>query len=348
MTNSLAHDAPRTKTPFEPPMAASQNPVTSLPTIAAAPTRLGTQAATWTELLSPAARWQIAIVSALMIWLFWHELRRLLHIWTHSGDWSHGLIVPLFSLYFLHLQRHKLAAIKIRPSFLGLPPLLLALLMYAAAIWPLKMGFPKSVSIVLAIVGLVILLAGFGALKLAWLPIAYLLFALPWPPTLYDVGTLPLRKLASEIAAGVLALCPGIELAVRDGTVIRYLYHGQPGELGVAQACSGMRLLMAFAALGVAMAYLSDRPWWHRLVMVLACLPIAVFCNMLRVTLTGLIHIYGSPEYAQGTAHTMLGLLMLFVAFGLFSAILYVLNNLFIEEPEPASPNPRSPEGPAP
>ena len=107
--------------------------------------------------------------------------------------------------------------------------------------------------------------------------------------------------------------------------------------MGVAQACSGMRLLMAFCALGVAMAYLSDRPWWHRLIMVAACVPIAIFCNMLRVTITGLIHIHWSPEYAQGTAHTILGLVMLFVAFGLFSGILYILNNLFVEDPETAA-----------
>jgi len=288
---------------------------------------------TWGELLSPAARWQLAVVSGLMVWLFWHELRRLFHVWTHSGDWSHGLIVPLFSLYFLHLQRDKLADLKKEGSFLGLVPLLLALLMYAAAIWPYQMGFPKSVAIVVAIFGVTIMLVGPRALKIAWLPIMYLFFALPWPTGLYDVSTLPLRKLASAITAAVLGLGPGIERAVRDGTVIRYVYHGQSGELGVAQACSGMRLLMAFCALGVAMAYLSDRPWWHRLIMVLACLPIAIFCNMLRVTITGFIHIYGNPEYAQGTAHTVLGLIMLFVAFGLFSTILYVLSNLFIDEP---------------
>jgi exosortase/archaeosortase family protein len=93
------------------------------------------------------------------------------------------------------------------------------------------------------------------------------------------------------------------------------------------------------------MAYLSDRPWWHRLVMVIACLPIAIFCNMLRVTITGLIHIYWNPEYAQGTAHTILGLVMLFVAFGLFSGILHVLSNLFIEEKDAALPAADSEEG---
>lgn len=292
----------------------------------------------WAELIGPVGRWQAAIVVVLMVWLFWHELRRLFYVWTHTGDWSHGLIVPLFSLYFLHLQRRKLAAIPIRQSFAGLVVLLVALLMYAAAIWPLKMGFPKSVAVVLAILGVVMMLAGVRVLRVAWFAIAYLLFALPWPVTIYDRSTLPLRKLASEIAAGILGLCPGIEQATREGTVISYLYHGMPGELGVAQACSGMRLLMAFCALGVAMAYLSDRPWWHRAVMVLACLPIAVFCNMVRVTITGLIHIYWSPEYAQGTAHTLLGLLMLLLAFGLFSGILYVLNNLFVEEEQEAVP----------
>ena len=289
---------------------------------------------TWVDLLGPAGLWQVAVVAGLMLWLYGHELRRLTYTWTHSGDWSHGLIVPLFSLYFLHLQRRRLAEVPVRPNFAGLPLLLLALAMYGAAIWPLKMGFPKSVAIVLTIFAATIMLAGPRMLRITWLPIAYLMFAIPWPVTIYDESTLPLRKLASEMAAAVLNLAPGIDQAIREGTIIRYLFHGEPGQLGVAQACSGMRLLMAFCALGVAMAYLSDRPWWHRLIMVAACVPIAIFCNMLRVTITGLIHIYWSPEYAQGTAHTILGLVMLFVAFGLFSGILYVLSNLFVEEPE--------------
>jgi exosortase len=104
----------------------------------------------------------------------------------------------------------------------------------------------------------------------------------------------------------------------------------------VEEACSGMRLMMAFVTLGVAMAYLGDRPVWQRLVMVASCVPIAVACNAIRVTVTGLLHVYGRGELARGTPHQLLGFVMLAIALGLFSALGYVLSRLFIEESDGA------------
>jgi exosortase len=111
-------------------------------------------------------------------------------------------------------------------------------------------------------------------------------------------------------------------------------YNGQQVEpaLNVADACSGMRLLMAFLALGVAMAYLHDRPIWQRLVLLVSTVPIAVFCNIVRVTITGFIYVLIAPEYAQGIYHDALGFAMLPLAFGLYSLLGWVMENLFIEE----------------
>jgi len=67
---------------------------------------------------------------------------------------------------------------------------------------------------------------------------------------------------------------------------------------------------------------------WQRLIMILACVPIAIFCNIIRVTATGFLVVFGREELARGFWHTMLGLLMLFVAFSLYGAISYVLNHL--------------------
>ena len=92
-----------------------------------------------------------------------------------------------------------------------------------------------------------------------------------------------------------------------QAVVIDYVMPGRPpGQLNVEEACSGMRLMMAFVTLGVAMAYLRDRPAWQRIVMVLSCVPIAVFCNSIRVTTTGLLHVHGRQELAAGTAHQLL------------------------------------------
>jgi len=117
------------------------------------------------------------------------------------------------------------------------------------------------------------------------------------------------------------------------GILIEGTHHGGvPLSLNVHETCSGMRLLRVFLALGVAMAYLEYRPVIHRAILLISTVPIAIFCNMLRVLLTGLIYIYLGAEYAQGSLHTVLGLVMLPVAFGLYWVLAWVMKNLYMEE----------------
>jgi exosortase/archaeosortase family protein len=111
--------------------------------------------------------------------------------------------------------------------------------------------------------------------------------------------------------------------------------------LNVEQACSGMRLTMAFVTLGIAMAYLGNRPVWQRLVLCGLCVPIAVLCNVIRVILTGLLYVFkdepigiklGFESWTRGTPHALLGMAMLPIALGLFALSGWILSNLFIEE----------------
>ena len=93
-----------------------------------------------------------------------------------------------------------------------------------------------------------------------------------------------------------------------------------------------MRLLMAFLALGVAMAYLHYRPIWQRLVLLVSTVPIALFCNIVRVVITAFIYVLWDPMYAQGIYHDTLGILMLPLAFGLYGALGWFMSNLVVEE----------------
>jgi exosortase len=166
-------------------------------------------------------------------------------------------------------------------------------------------------------------------------PWLYLQFAIPLPKNIYFALTDPLRRMSATVAVGVLSLVPGLSIQ-RVGSKIHYTYfsggQAQAGGIDVADACSGMRSTITLCALGVAVAYMSERPWWQRVIMVLACVPIATLCNFIRVTTTCSLHIFVDPKYAEGTYHTVLGLVLLLVAFGIFSGLGWVLSNLVVEE----------------
>ena len=177
---------------------------------------------------------------------------------------------------------------------------------------------------------IVLFLGGWRFVRYTWLPIFFLVFAIPLPERFYRSITIPMRQWAATIASGLLNLVQGLE-STAHGVVIDVIYKGQRLEpsLDVAEACSGMRLLVAFLALGVAMAYLHYRPFWQRLILLVMTVPIAIFCNIVRVTATGFIYVLIGPKYAQGIYHDMLGFGMLPLAFLLYGSLGWFLSSLW-------------------
>lgn len=277
---------------------------------------------------------KLAILAGLLGWFFHIEISKTVSRWMSDPSWSHGFLIPLFSLYFLHQNRHKILDITPRTSwFFGLGSLILLLMVYWLNTIQFKFSYGDPLIFIAAIGATTLFVGGWAMLKQTWLPIAYLFFAVPLPGRLYTQITQPMQGLAAQTAAVVLNVIPDLEASLR-GVVIDVLYRGVPLEpsLQVAEACSGMRLLMAFVALGVAMAYLHDRPLWQRLVLLITTIPIAVLCNVIRVLITALIYIFWDPQYAQGVYHALLGMLMLPLAFLFYGGIAWLMGNLFVDE----------------
>lgn len=288
----------------------------------------------WSELLTPAAMVRIAVVTALLFVAYWGTIRyTLVARWISDGNWSHGWLIPVFSFYFLVTRRDALLRAGVRANYFGAALLVLSLAAYFYFSWRLPMAYPRGLTIVGAIFGLTLLMAGWPVMRIAWFPILFLLFAIPLPSRIYVALTLPLREFASTAAAALMPLVvPGLQTEAQ-AVVIDYVRPGMPpGTLNVEEACSGMRLMMAFVALGVAMAYVDEKPLWQRIIMVVCCVPVAVFCNTIRVTTTGLLHVLGHEELARGTPHQLLGVATLGLALGLFSLLGYVLGHLFVED----------------
>ena len=273
------------------------------------------------------------LISAVLLWfIFGGSIRYMITKWLTDENWSHGFLVPVFSLYFLLMHRKEIVTAPRSTNPLGLLLILASLGGYYYAFMH-RWGYPQYFAIIPTLLGMVLFLGGWGVLKKVWLPICYLIFAVPLPASMYFKLTFPLRRISSTVAGKLLGMLPDVYTYVQ-GVVIEYQHGERISSLNVDEACSGMRLLVAFCALGVAVAYLAQRPVWQRIVMVGCCVPIAIFCNMLRVFITGLLSVYGYEDWARGTAHGLLGLLMLLVALGLFGLVGYVLSNLFVEAPD--------------
>jgi exosortase len=284
---------------------------------------------------------RIVIIGTLLCCLFHKEVGGVVNQWLTDPGWSHGFLIPLFSLYFLNQSKQEILNARTKPNYLGLLLLVGVILFYVFnTVTPAGYGYFRQISAVGALGAVVLFLGGWSLLKYTWLPVIYLLFAIPLPDEILRSATIPMRLWAATASTAILNTFPHLD-ATANGVIIEIIYKGKALEppLDVAEACSGMRLLMTFFALGVAMAYLHYRPAWQRLVLLASTVPIAIFCNIVRVTITGFIYVLGDQQYAQGIYHDLLGMAMLPLAFGLYGGIAWFMSNLFVESDETKTPD---------
>jgi len=283
---------------------------------------------------------QLGVLVLAYLVLHWPFLHYTYEVARDNQDWSHAFIVPLISIYFIYLNWDRVlaAAKESRISLLGIIVTLGGLLGYTFAIYPIKTPMLQGYSMIVTMLGLVLWLGGWPMLRVLWFPVVYLGFAVRVSEKIWDMLAWKLQGIAAQasvIGINILGIPFNIEAEGRGNTIDLWHNH-QPvaTPLNVAEACSGLRMLMAFIALGAAVAYLADRPWWARVIIVLLTLPIAILINVGRVTLLGLLHPRW-PELSTGDFHLLLGIIMLIPALGLFLLVGWVLNQLVIEDDEP-------------
>lgn len=278
---------------------------------------------------------KIAVLGALFVIVNFWQWPFLWRNWFHEEDWQHGLVIPLFSLYLIYSRRHELLAVPRKTSLLGLPIILGSLVMIMVGFYPVGVYFVSHVGMVFLLLGLVLYLAGFGVTKVVYLPILYWLFAMPWPKMLYSRIAFPLQNLAAKGSAMMLGVF-GVDITATGSSLDIVNIHHMPVSLEVAEACSGIHSLMAYLALGVALAYLEDRPVWQRVTLVLCIVPVAIFTNVLRVAVTATMFYIDQRKLGVDFMHELTGLLMLVPTFLILWLISWILKRLFIEvEDEP-------------
>jgi exosortase len=231
--------------------------------------------------------------------------------WKLVDDYSHGFLVAPLALYFAWERRADLLRTPIEPSWWGV--VLLALGAMALALGRLGVELmAMRTAFVLTLTGLFLLLLGQRVFKVLMFPLLFLFLMIPLPQSLVNIIAFPLQLIAADSAVNALYLL-GIP-ALREGNII----HMPDTQLFVAEACSGLRSLMALGTLAVVFAYFFRKNAIERLLIVFSAIPVAILVNAFRVALTGVLTDRFGPAAAQGWIHQTEG----FFTFGLAFAVL--------------------------
>ena len=242
-----------------------------------------------------------SMLAAILAALYWPILAGLVTQWWDDANYTHGFLVPVFSGFLVWRERARLTAVVPRGSLPGLAVLI-------GGIGILILGnigaenFLMRGSLIIVLSGLVLFHLGTRVLRILFFPLAFLFFMVPLPGVVFYAVTFPLQRLAAEQAAWTLDLL-GVPVLL-DGNVI----HLSQISLGVTEACSGIRSLIALLASAVAWAYLMLPLGLIAVAFVLSAIPITIFANAARVVATGLIGQWLGVEYASGFFHEFAGL----------------------------------------
>lgn len=281
----------------------------------------------------------IAVVAVGFIWVFWRWFERQhQHSFNKLDDWGHAYIIPVISVWLIYQRREILATLKARTFWPGLAPFLLGLMCYFFAVVGIKNHMVEGFSMVLTLYGLLLLLLGPAVMRYLFLPVVFLLFAVTISESIMITVTSKLQLIASEGSFVMLAIIGKIfnfSVDLEGVTLTVVTASGEIHPLNVAEACSGMRMVVAFYALAVAVALVSCKQWWQRIATMLLAGPVAVFMNMIRVTVLGVLTLI-DPDLAAGNAHTMIGTILLIPSLLLFLGVVWALNRV-VQEPEGAT-----------
>lgn len=260
--------------------------------------------------MTTAPAWRRPVVALGLVWfviliLFARDALHLVDLWWNASTYSHCLIILPVLGWLVWLRRAELAKLTPAPWLPGL--IWIAIGAFAWLIGDAAgIALFRHTGLILMLQGCVPALLGPHIARGLAFPLFYSLFLTPFGDELVP----PMQMLTADMAMGLLRLS-GIPAHI-DGIFITT----PGGYFAVAEACSGVKFLVAMAALSVLTAHLCFTSWIRRITFVAFAMVACILANGFRAFSTIWIAENWGTDFAAGADHIIYG----WVFFGLVIA----------------------------
>ena len=248
----------------------------------------------------PAAwRWplaQLALAWTAVALALRHDLAAMAGQWWDSSTYNHVLLIPLILGWLVALRWPRLSTLTPAPWRSGL-----VLFALAALGWVLgsmaELTQLRELALVLMLQSAVATVLGLRVAAALLFPLGYMLFLVPAGDELIPL----LQTITARITTALLAVS---HIPARiDGVFIAT----PGGYFKVAEACSGVKFLVAMIAYGTLVAHVCFRTAKRRALFMLACLVTPVIANGVRAWGTIAIAQVVGIRFAAGFDHVFYG-----------------------------------------
>ncbi|WP_235901064.1 exosortase A [Pontixanthobacter aquaemixtae] len=246
-------------------------------------------------------QWRVPLVRLALAWtaifaLTYRDWLAMFDQWWNISTYNHILLVPFIIGWLVYDRRAHLRDMTPEawwPGFVALGSALFLWLLGSLA----GVNTASQLGVVVALQASILTLLGPRVAAANLFPLLYMLFLVPFGDEL--VPTLQMITADLVIAFTHWSGIP----AVIDGVFI----DTPAGLFEVAEACSGVKFLIAMLALGTLVAYCCFKSWKRRVLFMAVAIALPIFANGVRAW--GTIYIAQSQgiEFAEGFDHIFYG-----------------------------------------
>lgn len=238
--------------------------------------------------------------------LYAHTFVWLANIWFTDPVYSHGILIPVVSLFLAWKSVRDNDIHNTNPSGLGILPFIFGILLYligSITIFP----FLSAISLLFVLSGLILYLYGEEMMKLLLFPVLFLVFAIPIP--IVPAISATLQSISARYSAlclemlGIAVTRIGSEIQLRDCS------------FSIGLACSGINTLIALLAVSSLFIYLLKCPLLKKYALFCITIPIAVVANIIRVTSIILIADHYGADVTMKLFHDLSSPFLFIIAF---------------------------------
>ena len=265
------------------------------------------------------------LFSLVIFTMFYHPLKELMGLLFKSELYSHIILIPIVSGYFIYLKRRIIFSDLEYSYRSGITVITIGMILYfigteQAIILNQNDSLALMIfSAITLLIGGVLVFYGIKSFRFAVFPLLFLFFLTPIPTIMVEKLILLLQMGSTEATYGFFKMT-GVPV-LREG----FTFHLPGMSIEVAKQCSGIRSSIALFITSIIAGQLFLQTGWKKVVLALSIFPITIFKNGLRIVTLSLLGTYVDPRILGSELHKSGGIPFFFVALMLLAPVLFLL-----------------------